>query len=82
MSAQFPNVPDVPGVPAGARAGGQLQAIANGAGNALAGANRALEAVNAANFVVAGGALSTTITSAQGALAVATPPWATRSSSP
>lgn len=71
MSAQFPNVPEMPGVPPVARAGAQLQSILNGSTNALAGAEQALSAVNASDFVTAGSALNSTITNATGALGTA-----------
>ena len=79
MSARFPNVPDLPGVPPVARAGGQLQSILNGAGNALNGAQDALGFVNDSNFVAAGSALNSTIDNASAALGTAETIFATGS---
>lgn len=68
MSALFPNVPDAPGVPAVARAGGQLQVIANGAGTAVSAATDALEAIGNSQFVAANAELLVTIGGATNAL--------------
>ncbi len=72
MSAQYPNVPDLPGVPPVVRPGALLQGILNGATNALAASEDAREAVNASDLAAAGVSLNSTVTNAQAALDVAT----------
>lgn len=79
MSAQFPNVPSMPGVPAVARAGAQLQSISNGAGAALTGAQGALAAITNSNIGQATIALNGTVSAASAALGVAEPIFATGS---
>lgn len=69
MTAQYPNVPDVAGVPAVARAGAQMQSISNGAASAANSAQDALAYINSSNYVAAGSSLSDTISSATSALA-------------
>lgn len=77
MSAQFPNVPSLPGVPAVARAGAQLQSIANSTNYALGGAQEALAYIGASNIGAATASLGGTVTAASAALSVAQPIFAT-----
>lgn len=73
MSAQFPNVPDLPGVPPVVRATAQLQSIANGSNTALTSAQSALDLANVNDLSGAATALGVTSTSAGGALITAEP---------
>ena len=67
----------MPGVPAVARAGAQLQGIANNANYALGGAQEALAAVGASDIAAANVALGGTVSAASAALDAAQPIFAT-----
>lgn len=79
MTAQYPNVPDVAGVPAVARAGAQMQSISNGAASAANSAQDALSFINSSNYVAATASLTNTVSSATGVLAGAEQIFATTS---
>lgn len=71
MSAQFPNVPDLPGVPPVARASAVLQSMLGQTGLSLSTAREALAAINAADYGSATGLLTTSNGNASSALAQA-----------